>query len=125
MSFTRTTAAAVLVSATTLGGFALAAHAETGSTVPCAAQQAQVTKAQDALTRVTAVFAHQKQKNPKSLAHASQAKKAQQQRLKEAQARLDACLAAQPTPAPTDTTETTDAPTDAPTDVTSVVAATN
>ena len=92
---------------------------------PCATQQAQVTKAEDALARVTAVFERQqvkvkkakdeleeadtkgeKTKAAKKLDNAiekktkvKKAKKAQQMRLQKAQQRLDDCLAAQePTP---------------------------
>jgi septal ring factor EnvC (AmiA/AmiB activator) len=88
---------------------------------PCARQQAQVTKAQDALAHVTAVFAHQQTKverlqdqlaqaaTPEEQAqlqarldkamahkqHAKKDKKAQQQRVAKAQGRLADCQAAQ------------------------------
>jgi hypothetical protein len=87
---------------------------------PCAQQQAQVTKATDALARVTAVFDHQQTKMErlqerlanattseqqakiqaqldKALAqkqHAKKAKKAQVQRLAKAEARLADCQTA-------------------------------
>jgi hypothetical protein len=60
---------------------------------PCAKQAAKVAKAEDALARVTAVFERQADKAKK--AKAKKAKKAQQLRLQKAEARLDACLAAQ------------------------------
>jgi septal ring factor EnvC (AmiA/AmiB activator) len=89
---------------------------------PCARQQAQVTKAEDALARVTAVFEHQQTKverlqemlaqatTPeqqaklqtkldKALAHKQHVrkdKKAQQQRLAKAEDRLASCQAAHP-----------------------------
>ena len=98
-----------------------AAHADKPGSEPCAQQQAQADKAQAALDRVTAVFAHQKTKVErlqeqlaaattteeqqkiqarldKALAqkqHDKKAKKAQQQRLAKAQQRLADCLAAQ------------------------------
>lgn len=88
---------------------------------PCAEQQAQVTKAEDALDRVTAVFEKQAarvakakeniakaeskvqkdraraalEKAKEKRAKAKKAKKAQQMRLQKAQQRLDECLAAQ------------------------------
>jgi hypothetical protein len=88
---------------------------------PCAKQQAQVTKAEGALARVTAVFEKQQAKVKKAKkeleladtaaeqakaakglktaqekkAAAKKAKKAQQMRLQKAQQRLDDCLAAQ------------------------------
>ena len=130
MSFPRTTAtaAAGLLAGATIGAFALTAHADTEAPAPCAQQQMQVTKAEDALTRVTAVFSHQKHHAPVNKAKvtkAAKAKKAQQMRLTHAQSRLDACMAAQPTPTdtptddpteptePTESTETTETPTDA------------
>src|SRR5262245_22142171 len=86
---------------------------------PCARQQAQVTKAEDALAHVTTVFAHQKTKverlqeklaqatTPEAQAklqakldkamaqkqHDKKAKKAQQQRLAKAEGRLASCQA--------------------------------
>jgi hypothetical protein len=103
-------------------GFAPTAHADDDpGTEPCATQQTQVDQAEAALARVQAVFAHQKQhvrearhaleranthaerraaradlalaKEKKE--HAAEEKKAQQQRVARATARLDACLAAQ------------------------------
>ena len=88
---------------------------------PCANQQAQVTKAEDALARVTAVFERQQTKVKKAKKElvladteaeqakaakglkiarekkdaAKKAKKAQQMRLQKAQQRLADCLAAQ------------------------------
>jgi hypothetical protein len=88
---------------------------------PCADQQAQVTKAEDALARVTAVFEKQQAKVKKAKKElvladtvaeqakaakglkmaqekkdaAKKAKKAQQMRLQKAHQRLDDCLAAQ------------------------------
>ena len=106
----------------TLGGDAHAARA--AKPEPCAQQETQVAKAQQALDRVTAVFDHQQTKverlqaaleaasTPEEKAriqarldralaqeqHARKAKKAQQQRLAKAQERLAACQAAQPAP---------------------------
>ena len=104
---------------------ALLAFGPTGTAVaddePCANQQAQVTKAEDALARVTAVFEKQQAKVKKAKKElvladtvaeqakaakglkvaqekkdaAKKAKKAQQMRLQKAQQRLDDCLAAQ------------------------------
>jgi uncharacterized protein (DUF1800 family) len=94
---------------------------------PCSTQQVQVTRAEDALARVTAVFERQqakvkaakkavekadtraeKAKATKGLAvaqekkdKAKKAKKAQQMRLHKAQQRLDDCLAAQEPEEPT------------------------
>lgn len=94
---------------------------------PCSTQQTQVTRAEGALARVTAVFERQqtrvkaakkavekadtrseKAKAAKGLAvaqekkdKAKKAKKAQQMRLQKAQQRLDNCLAAQEPEAPT------------------------
>jgi hypothetical protein len=88
---------------------------------PCADQQAKVTKAEDALARVTAVFERQQAKVKKAKDEVEEAdtkgertkaakglekakekkdkvkkaKKAQQMRLQKAQQRLDDCLAAQ------------------------------
>ncbi|WP_148616383.1 hypothetical protein [Nocardioides rubriscoriae] len=93
---------------------------------PCADQQAQVDRAEDALARVTAVFAKQQARVKKAKddveaadtpreekraeralakakdarAEAKQTKRAQQQRVARAQARLDACQAEQPTEQP-------------------------
>jgi septal ring factor EnvC (AmiA/AmiB activator) len=116
---------AALASAAVLSlGTVSAVHAagDTPGDDPCAQQQAQVTKAQDALARVTAVFEHQQTKverlqerlanatTPeeqakiqakldKALAqkqHAKKDKKAQQQRLAKAEDRLADCQAANP-----------------------------
>jgi len=105
-----------------LWGIAPAAHAgESGSDSPCATQEAQVAKAEDALARVTAVFAKQKDhvaeaqaqldaaETPEEQAKAQKkldralakkadgkkAKKAQLQRLAKAQERLADCEAEQ------------------------------
>jgi hypothetical protein len=111
-------AAAVALSVSALPA---TAHADETDPAPCATQQTQVDRAQAALERVQAVFAHQKQhvrqarhalehanthaerraaradlalaKEKKE--HAAKEKKAQQERLEKATARLDACLAAQ------------------------------
>lgn len=95
------------------------ASAEEAPRVPCARQQAQVDRAEDALARVTAVFQRQKTKAAKAKAaleraeskvkkdrakaalkkarerkaDAAKEKKAQKQRLARATARLEACLA--------------------------------
>ena len=100
------------------------------TTEPCATQQKQVDKAEDALARVTAVFERQqarvvkvrkvvaqaeagreKAAARKSLAAAKDnrdetkvTKRAQQQRLTKAQERLTECEAAQATTTPTPTT---------------------
>jgi exonuclease VII large subunit len=111
----------------TLGSLA-PAHAAPDATsgqpdeTPCAQEQKQVDKAEDALARVTEVFAHQKSKVEKlqdrlaaattdeekarlqaqldkALAqaqHTKKAKKAQQQRLAKAEQRLADCEADQP-----------------------------
>ena len=97
-----------------------AAPADKPGGEPCAQQQAQVTKAEDAMARVTAVFAHQQTKverlqdelaqatTPDEQAalqakldkatahkqHAKKDKKAQQQRVAKAEARLANCQAA-------------------------------
>jgi chromosome segregation ATPase len=111
----------------TLGSLApadAASHATSGKPdkTPCAQEQKQVDKAEDALARVTEVFAHQKSKVEKlqdrlaaattdeekarlqaqldkALAkaqHTKKAKKAQQQRLAKAEQRLADCEADQP-----------------------------
>jgi chromosome segregation ATPase len=111
----------------TLGSLApadAAPHATSGKPdkTPCAQEQKQVDKAEDALARVTEVFAHQKSKVEKlqdrlaaattdeekarlqaqldkALAkaqHTKKAKKAQQQRLAKAEQRLADCEADQP-----------------------------
>jgi septal ring factor EnvC (AmiA/AmiB activator) len=99
-----------------------AAPADKPGGEPCAHQQAQVDKAQDALTRVTAVFEHQQTKverlqdrlaaatTPEAQArlqaklnkamaqkqHTKKDKKAQLMRLEKAENRLEACQAAHP-----------------------------
>jgi len=119
MKFTRTLAIAAVTAVVSLGASPVA-HADKPGGEPCAKQQQQVTKAEDALARVTAVFAHQKTKverlqealaaatTPeeqaklqakldKALAqkqHIKKAKKAQLQRLAKAEARLADCEAA-------------------------------
>jgi septal ring factor EnvC (AmiA/AmiB activator) len=115
---------AALASAAVLSlGTVSAVHAAPGDkpgSEPCARQQAQVDKAQDALTRVTAVFEHQQTKverlqdrladatTPEEQAkiqakldkamtqkqHTKKDKKAQQQRLAKALDRLADCQAA-------------------------------
>ena len=123
MNFTRTLATAAVTAVVALGVSPVAHAGDAGKPggEPCATQQAQVTKAQDALARVTAVFAHQQTKverlqaalaaatTPeeqatlqarldKALAkkqHDKKAKVAQQKRLAKAQARLADCMAAQ------------------------------
>ena len=58
----RTTTVALLSTvALTVGAAPLAAHADKPDREPCAKQEAQVQKAEDALARVTAVFAKQKE----------------------------------------------------------------
>lgn len=106
---------------------------EAPETAPCAEQQAKVDKAEDALARVTAVFARQQVKVKKAKKVVEQAeagrekalarkalsqakenrdetkttKRAQQQRLAKAEERLATCEAEQaattPTPTPTTT----------------------
>ena len=123
-----TIAAAIGAAALSLSlwGIAPAANAEDTGTAgdPCATQVAQVEKAEDALARVTAVFAKQKAKVKKAreavqeadsksekaaarkaLAKAKAAKdetkenkRAQQMRLAKAQERLDECRAEHPDP---------------------------
>ncbi|HET9422479.1 MAG TPA: hypothetical protein VFO49_15170 [Nocardioides sp.] len=111
-------APALLAALLTVGPGAGTVVADEG---PCLQQQAQVTKAEDALARVTAVFERQQAKVKKAkdeLAEAEtkgerskaakklesamekktkakKAKKAQQMRLQKAQQRLADCLAAQ------------------------------
>lgn len=117
------TAALTAVTTAALSALAAPVAAHADAPAPCAQQQTQVTAAQDALARVTAVFnkdrhvvaadkvavAHAKTPNAKAsakaqlavaehkLARVAKAKKAQQQRLAKAEARLSACQAAQPT----------------------------
>jgi hypothetical protein len=117
-------------------GFAVAPSAtadETTEPVPCASQQAKVDKAEEALERVTAVFARQQAKVKKAKKVVEQAeagrekalarkaladarekknetkvtKRAQQQRLAKAEERLATCEAEQVTPTPTETPTTT------------------
>lgn len=114
-----TTAALVSTVALTVAGAPALAHADAPAKEPCAKQQAQVDKAEDALARVTAVFAKQQAKTNKAknaVAHAdnrsekaaakaalrearvatekvAKAKKAQQMRLAKATERLQTCEA--------------------------------
>lgn len=118
------TAASIVLSA----GLAGVAHADDAvePAAPCAEQTAQVAKAEDALARVTAVFershvavadaqaAVAAAKTPKEKAQAknllrkaqaaeavaAKTKKAQQQRLAKAEARLQTCLASVPVEPP-------------------------
>ena len=120
MKLTRTLALAAATAVVSLG-VSPVAHADKPGSEPCATQQAQVTKAQEALAHVTAVFDHQQTKverleaalaaatTPEEQARiqarldkalakehaAKKAKKAQQQRLAKAEARLADCMAAQ------------------------------
>lgn len=114
----RTTTVALLSTvALTVGAAPLAAHAEKPDREPCAKQEQQVQKAEDALARVTAVFAKQKERvadarqdvkhadNRSERAEAvaalhaakvkkekvAKAKKAQQMRLAKANERLATC----------------------------------
>jgi len=58
----RTTTVALLSTvALTVGAAPFAAHADEPDSEPCATQEAQVQKAEDALARLTAVFAKQKE----------------------------------------------------------------
>ncbi|MDX6374542.1 MAG: hypothetical protein QOD98_3530 [Nocardioidaceae bacterium] len=123
MKFARTLAVAAATAVVSLGAGPVAHAAYDGKPggEPCAKQAHQVAKAQDALAHVTAVFEHQQTKverlqealaaatTPeqqaklqarldKALAqkqHEKKAKKAQQQRLTKAEARLADCQAAQ------------------------------
>jgi hypothetical protein len=121
MKHARTFAVAAAAAVLSLGATPVAAFADQPDAEPCAKQEQQVAKAQEALDRVTAVFAHQKTKverlqerlaaatTPeeqakiqakldKALAqkqHTRKEKKAQQQRLAKAEDRLEACEAAQ------------------------------
>jgi chromosome segregation ATPase len=124
---TSTRVAAAIASATLVLGpiAAVTQSAQAAEPEPCAQQQTQVDRAEDALARVTAVFERAKAKVARAKAHlenadngtekaqarralarakadlaaARKAKKAQVERLAKAQARLDECLAAQPAPA--------------------------
>ena len=119
----RTTTAAILstaaLSVTGLAGATSAAHATAPERTPCAKETAQVAKAQQALDRVTAVFAKQQERVSEARTevrhadsrsdraeavaalkaatakkeHVAKAKKAQQQRLAKATERLAACEA--------------------------------
>jgi pantothenate kinase type III len=123
MKFARTLAVAAATAVVSLGAGPVAHAAYDGKPggEPCAKQAQQVAKAQHALEHVTAVFEHQQTKverlqealaaatTPeqqaklqarldKALAqkqHEKKAKKAQQQRLAKAEARLADCQAAQ------------------------------
>ena len=114
-----TTAAIVTTAALSVAGLPLVAHAAPPEKAPCAKETAQVTKAQEALDRVSAVFAKQQERVADAraeLKHADQrseraaaiaalkaaktkkeraakAKKAQQMRLAKATERLAACEA--------------------------------
>jgi hypothetical protein len=122
MHLVRTLAVATATAVLSLGATPLAHAADAPGDEPCATQQEQVTKAEAALARVTAVFEHQKTKverlqealaaaaTPEEAAkiqakldkalaqkqHAKKAKKAQLKRLEKAEARLADCLAANP-----------------------------
>ena len=117
MTRTRKTAAAIATMFALSVCAVPAAAAEAPPTEPCARQQAQVTKAEEALARVTAVFEHQQDKAQDARkaarkadtraekaaaraaleraldrkADAAKEKKAQQQRLAHAMERLAAC----------------------------------
>jgi phosphopantothenate synthetase len=118
----RTAAVAVTAAVLSLGASPVVSADDTTTTdTPCATQEQQVAKAEDALARVTAVFARQKDQVAKwqerlaaattpeeqariqkrldqalaKKADAKFAKKAQQKRLAKAQARLAECQAAQ------------------------------
>jgi len=141
---TRTVAASVAGVVLTAGlaglaGTALGDETTPDPSAPCAVRTAQVTKAEAALARVTAVFekkqavvdeatddlaaattpreqaAARKALHQAQVAEAKAAKvkKAQQMRLKKAQHRLETCLAGQPTGDPT--ADPTDSPTVDPT----------
>ena len=58
MKFARTLAIAAVTAVVSLGASPVA-HADKPGSEPCAKQEQQVTKAQEALEHVTAVFAHQ------------------------------------------------------------------
>ena len=122
MKHARTFAVAAAAAVLSLGATPVAAYADKPGAEPCAKQEQQVAKAQDALERVTAVFAHQKTKverlqdrlaeatTPEEQAriqakldkamakkqHVRKEKKAQQMRLAKAEDRLAACQAEQP-----------------------------
>ena len=122
--FTRSIATAMLAATLTMGGSMVASAdaAAPETDAPCAKQQAKVDKAEDALAKVTAVFAKQKDKLAdaqaelaaaeteaeqakaqkkvdhwtKKAAETKKDKKAQKQRLAKAQERLADCEAANP-----------------------------
>jgi hypothetical protein len=123
MKFTRRIGVVVAVAAVTVvvsQGASPAAHADKPGGEPCATQQQQVTRAQESLEHVTAVFEHQMTKverlqealaeatTPEAQArlqarldkalakkqHTQKAKKAQLQRLAKAESRLADCQAA-------------------------------
>jgi pantothenate kinase type III len=120
MNHARTFAVATAAVVLSLGAGPVARADKPGSE-PCAQQEQQVAKAQDALARVTAVFDHQQTKverlraalaaatTPEEQAriqarldqalaakqHVKKDKKAQQQRLAKAEQRLADCQAAQ------------------------------
>jgi pantothenate kinase type III len=119
MKYARTFAVATAAVVLSLGASPVARADKPGSE-PCAQQEQQVAKAQDALARVTAVFDHQQTKverlraalaaatTPEEQAriqarldralaakqHVKKDKKAQQQRLAKAEQRLADCQAA-------------------------------
>ena len=119
MKFARTLALAAATAVVSLGASPVA-HADKPGGEPCAKQEQQVTKSEETLAHVTAVFEHQQTKverlqaalaaatTPeeqaelqarldKALAkkqHAKKDKKAQLQRLAKAEARLADCQAA-------------------------------
>jgi CHASE2 domain-containing sensor protein len=72
--------------ALTVGAAPLAAHADKPDREPCAKQETQVQKAEDALARVTALQATKVKKEK-----VAKTKKAQQMRLAKAHERLTAC----------------------------------
>ena len=114
-----TTAAILSTAALTVAGAPAVASAATPDKEPCAKESAQVAKAQEALDRVTAVFAKQQERvadarddvkhadnrsdRAEAIAalkaakvkkeHVAKAKKAQQQRLAKATERLATCEA--------------------------------
>jgi pantothenate kinase type III len=118
MQYLRTFAVAAATAVLSLGATPIA-HADQPGAEPCAQQEQQVAKAEQALAHVTAVFAHQKTKieriqealaaatTPEEQArlqakldkaltqkqHIQKAKKAQLQRLAKAEARLADCQA--------------------------------
>jgi hypothetical protein len=120
MKYARALAIATATAALSLGTGTVA-QADKPGAEPCAKQEQQVTKAQEALAHVTAVFEHQQTKverlqaalaaatTPEEQAriqakldkalshkqHAKKDKKAQQQRLAKAEDRLATCEAAQ------------------------------